>query len=60
VRETQRAAVRVNGYVDESQKRKESDELVQLVMGVALIAFAVVGVAVLLAMQVTTVLGRYQ
>jgi len=46
--------------VDESQKRKESDELVQLVMGVALIAFAVVGAAVLLAMQVTTVLGRYQ
>jgi len=45
--------------VDESQKRKESDELVQLVMGVALIAFAIVGVAVLLTMQVSTILGRY-
>jgi len=51
--------VRVNGHVDESQKRKESDELVQLVMGVALIAFAIVGVAVLLTMQVSTILGRY-
>ena len=46
--------------MDESQKRKESDELVQLVMGVMLIGFAVIGVAVLLTMQVTTVLGRYQ
>jgi len=46
--------------VDESQKRKESDELVQLVMGVMLIGFAVIGVAVLLTLQVTTVLGRYQ
>ncbi len=51
--------MRVNGHVDESQKRKESDELVQLVMGVALIGFAIVGAAVLLAMQVSTVLGRY-
>ena len=32
----------------------------QLVMGVALIAFAIVGAAVLVTMQVTTVLGRYQ
>ena len=46
--------------MDESRKRKESDELVQLVMGVMLIGFAIVGVAVLLTMQVTTVLGRYQ
>ena len=46
--------------MDESRKRKESDELVQLVMGVALIAFAIVGAAVLVTMQVTTVLGRYQ
>jgi len=46
--------------VDESRKRKESDELVQLVMGVMLIGFAIVGAAVLLTMQVTTVLGRYQ
>ena len=45
--------------MDESQKRKETDELVQLVMGVALIAFAIVGVAVLLTMQVSTILGRY-
>jgi len=45
--------------VDESQKRKESDELVQLVMGVALIGFAIVGVAVLLTMQVSTILDRY-
>jgi hypothetical protein len=45
--------------VNETQKNKESDELTQLVMGVLLIAFAVVGVAVLLAMQVSTVLGRY-
>jgi len=29
-------------------------------MGVMLIGFAIVGVAVLLTMQVTTVLGRYQ
>jgi len=46
--------------VNESQKRKESDELVPLAMGVMLIGFAVIGVAVLLTMQVTTVLGRYQ
>jgi hypothetical protein len=45
--------------VKESQKHKESDELTQLVMGVLLIAFAVVAVAVLLTMQVSTVLGRY-
>jgi hypothetical protein len=45
--------------VNQTQKNKESDELTQLVMGVLLIAFAVVGVAVLLAMQVSTVLGRY-
>ena len=51
--------MRVNGHVDESRKRKESDELVQLVMGVMLIGFAIVGAAVLLAMQVSTVLGRY-
>ncbi len=46
--------------MNESQKHKESDELVQLVMGVMLIGFAVIGVAVVLTMQVTTVLGRYQ
>ena len=41
------------------QKQDKSDELVQLVMGVILIAFAMVGVMVLLAMQVSTVLGRH-
>jgi hypothetical protein len=45
--------------VNQTQKNNETDELTQLVMGVLLIAFAVVGVAVLLAMQVSTVLGRY-
>ena len=45
--------------MNETQKNKESDELTQLVMGVLMIAFAVVGVAILLAMQVSTVLGRY-
>ena len=45
--------------MNQTQKNKESDELTQLVMGVLLIAFAVVGVAILLAMQVSTVLGRY-
>jgi hypothetical protein len=45
--------------VNESQqKQQKTDELVQLVMGVLLIAFAMVAVAVLLAMQVSTVLGR--
>ena len=52
--------MRVNGHVDESQQQQhqKSDELVQLVMGVLLIAFAVVAVAVLLAVQVSTVLAR--
>ena len=45
--------------MNETRKNKESDELTQLVMGVLLIAFAVVGVAILLAMQVSAVLGRY-
>lgn len=49
----------VNADVNESQqKQQKSDELVQLVMGVLLIAFAMVAVAVLLAMQVSSVLGR--
>ena len=51
--------MRVNGHVNQTEKNKESDELTQLVMGVILIAFAVVGVAVLMAMQVSAVLGRY-
>ena len=41
------------------QKQKDSDELVQLVMGVLLIAFAVVGIAVLMAVRVADVLSRY-
>ncbi|HEV8669954.1 MAG TPA: hypothetical protein VGS01_04380 [Candidatus Limnocylindria bacterium] len=47
--------------MNESQKRKqrESDELVQLVMGVLLIAFAVVGIAVLMTVRVADVLSRY-
>ena len=40
------------------QKRRKTDELVQLVTGVALIAFAVVAVAVLLAARVADVLSR--
>jgi hypothetical protein len=34
------------------------DEMVQLVMGVLLMAFAVVAIAVMLAMQVSSVLDR--
>jgi hypothetical protein len=45
--------------VNESQqKQQKTDELVQLVMGVLLIAFAMVAVAVLLAMQVSSVFNR--
>jgi len=44
--------------MNDSQQHQKSDELTQLVMGVLLIAFAVVGIAVLLAAQVATVLGR--
>ena len=40
-------------------KQKKTDEAVQLVTGVLLIAFAVVAVAVLLAMRVAEVLARY-
>jgi hypothetical protein len=45
--------------MNQTQRNKESDELVQLVMGVFLIGFAVIGVAVLMAMQVSQVIGRY-
>jgi hypothetical protein len=41
-----------------SQPDKSSDELVQLMMGVALIAFSVVAAAFLLHEQVASVLGR--
>lgn len=43
---------------ESQQKQQKSDELVQLVMGVLLIAFAMVAVAVLLAMQVSSVFNR--
>ena len=45
--------------MDEAQeKQKKADEAVQLVTGVLLIAFAVVAVAVLLAMRVSEVLSH--
>ncbi|HEY6203861.1 MAG TPA: hypothetical protein VI056_12575 [Candidatus Limnocylindria bacterium] len=42
----------------QEQKHKKADELVQLVSGVLLIAFAVVAVAVLLAIRVADVLSH--
>ena len=46
--------------MDEAQeKEKKTDKAVQLVTGVLLIAFAVVAVAVLLAVRVADVLARY-
>jgi hypothetical protein len=51
--------VRVNAHVDESQqKQKNTDEMMQLVMGVLLMAFAVIAAAVMLAMQVSSVFDR--
>jgi hypothetical protein len=51
--------VRVNAQVDESpQKQQKTDEMVQLLMGVLLMAFAVIAAAVMLAMQVSSVFGR--
>jgi succinate dehydrogenase hydrophobic anchor subunit len=46
--------------VEESQQQKQqkTDELVQLVAGVLLMAFAVIAIAVMLAMQVSSVLNR--
>lgn len=40
------------------QKQRKTDEAVQLVMGVALIAFAVIAIAALLAMRVSDVLSH--
>jgi hypothetical protein len=48
----------VNGHVIDPQKQQNTDELVQLAMGVLMIAFAVVAVAVLMTMQVSAVLAR--
>lgn len=51
--------MRVNGHVNESQqKQQKTDELVQLVIGVLLMAFAVVAVGVLLAMHIASVFNR--
>ena len=45
--------------MDESQqKRQNTDEMMQLVMGVLLMAFAVIAAAVMLAMQVSSVFER--
>jgi hypothetical protein len=40
------------------QKQRKTDEMVQLVMGVLLMAFAVIAVCVMLAMQVSSVFNR--
>ena len=40
------------------QKQRKTDEMVQLVMGVLLMAFAVVAVCVMLAVQVSSVFNR--
>ena len=47
-------------YVEETpeEKQRKTDEMVQLVMGVLLMAFAVVAICVMLAMQVSSVFNR--
>ena len=51
--------MRVNAHVNETQeKQQKTDEMLQLVMGVLLMAVAVVAIAVMLAMQVSSVFGR--
>jgi len=40
------------------QKQRKTDEAVQLVMGVGLMAFAVIAIAALLAMRVSDVLSH--
>ena len=42
----------------QQQKQQKTDEMVQLLMGVLLMAFAVVAVAVLLAIRVSEVLAH--
>jgi hypothetical protein len=46
--------------VEDSQqtKQQKTDEMIQLLMGVLLMAFAVVAIAVMLAMQVSSVFNR--
>ena len=39
-------------------KQQKADELIQLVMGVLLMAFAVIAIAIMLAMQVSSVFER--
>ena len=43
----------------QQQKQQKTDEMVQLVIGVLLMAFAVIAIAVMLAMQVSSVFSRY-
>ncbi len=57
--------MRVNADMDETyveetqeQKQRKTDEMVQLLMGVLLMAFAVIAIAVMLAMQVSSVFNR--
>ena len=51
--------MRVNAHVDESQqKQQNTDEMMQLITGVLLMAFAVIAAAVMLAMQVSSVFER--
>ena len=47
-------------YVEETpeEKQRKTDEMVQLVMGVLLMAFAVVAICIMLAIQVSSVLNR--
>jgi hypothetical protein len=42
----------------QQQKQKKIDEMVQLVMGVGLMAFAVIAIAVMLFMRVSDVLSH--
>jgi hypothetical protein len=42
----------------QEQKQRKTDEMVQLVFGVMLMAFAVIALAVMLAAQVSSVLNR--
>jgi hypothetical protein len=42
----------------QEQKQRKTDEMVQLLMGVLLMAFAVVAIAVLLAVRVSEVLAH--
>jgi len=43
----------------QQQKQQKTDEMVQLLVGVLLMAFAVIAIAVMLAAHVSSVLQRY-